>query len=149
MKLTKIQLITPLKLTPVNDTYWQLSADFKVDFHTDDGVWRLHNKTGWLTDLRSGCDAINIIAPKWGNEEYTASVLAHDTAYSGWLSFNLANDLLAQGMVLSGQIGSFRAGLVKLSLDTFGRSHYSFMDDPLPPPYSGNRSLESFKLFDR
>lgn len=147
MKLLEIKIIKPLKMEPVDSKYWKLTDDFHVDFITDEGVWKLRNKAGWVTDLRSGCDAINIIAPKWGNSEYTATVLMHDTAWSGWMSRQLSNELLRQGMILSGEIGSFRGSLVYHAVQNFG--HYSNMDEILPEPYTINRLFESLRLYDK
>lgn len=149
MKLKQVKIITPLQLTPVDDTLFRLGSDLRVDFVTDEGIWRLHNRKDWLTDLRSGCDAINSIVPKWGTPTYTAGILMHDTAFSGWMSFELANDLLAQCMLLSKDVGRCRAWLTKTALNQFGYSHYSQMDMPLQPPYEGNRALESLILVDR
>ena len=149
MKLKQVKILTPLNLTPVDDVLFRLGSDLRVDFITTEGTWRLHNRKDWLTDLRSGCDAINIMVPKWGNPIYTAGVLMHDTAFSGYLSFTLANDLLAQCMVLSGEVGSFTAWLAKTSLNSFGRAHYSDIEMPLPPPYENNRKYESLTLVDK
>ena len=148
MKLLDIKIIKPLKMEPIDSKYWKLTDDYHVDFITDGGVWKLRNKPNWITDLRSGCgDVINIIAPKWGNSEYTATVLMHDTAWSGWMSRQLSNELLKQGMILSGEIGSFRGALVYNAVQCFG--HYSNMDEPLPEPYTINRLFESLKLYDK
>lgn len=149
MKLQKIKILSPLELTPVNDTFWALGSHYSVDFITDEGVLQLRNKPRWLTDLRSGSDGINWFVPKWGNPEYTAIVLMHDTAFSGWLSFELANSLLSQGMVLSGEVTPRRAAIVKGTLNLIGRSHYSDFESPLPPPYTANRKLESLRWSDK
>ena len=147
MQLVDIKIIKPLKMEPIDSKFWKLTDDFYVDFITDEGVWKLRNKSNWITDLRSGCDAINIIAPKWGNSVYTATVLMHDTAWSGWMSRQLSNELLRQGMILSGEIGSFRGSLVYNAVQYFG--HYSNMDDELPEPYTINRMFESLRLYDK
>lgn len=149
MKLKQVKILTPLSLTPVDDVLFKLGSDIRVDFVTDEGTWRLHNRKDWLTDLRSGSDAINSIVPKWGTPIYTAGILMHDTAFSGWMSFDLANDLLAQCMLLSKDVGRCRAWLAKTALNQFGYSHYSQMDMPLQPPYECNRALESLILVDR
>ena len=90
---------------------------------------------------------INLIAPKWGNAIYTATVLAHDCSWSGWMSRELSNELLRQGMILSGEIGRFRASLVYHAVQNFGT--YYTLDDALPEPYTINIVFESFKLYDK
>lgn len=149
MKLKSVKILTPLNLSPVDDTLFKLGTDYRVDFITDEGTWRLYNRKEWLTDLRSGSDIINGIAPKWGNPIYTAGVLMHDTAFSGYISFRLANNLLAQCMFLSGEIGTCRAWMVKTALNTFGESHYCDLEMPLPTPYENNRKYESLTLVDK
>lgn len=149
MKLKQVKIITPLSLSPVNDTLFKLGSEYRVDFITNEGTWRLHNKKDWLTDLRSGSDAINPIVAKWGTPIYTAGILMHDTAFSGWMSFELANEMLAQTMILSKDVGRCRAWLAETTLNQFGYSHYSQMDMPLPPPYEHNRKYESLTLVDK
>lgn len=149
MRLLDIEVYDKMKLEPINTKLFRLADFYDADFVTDEGVWRLRNKAGWITDLRSGTSAINYIIPKWGNEKYNATIALHDTAFSGWMSFELANELLYQGMILSGQIGSFRAGLAKNMVSLFGRSGYRNMYEELPSPYTNVRQFESLKLWDK
>lgn len=99
--------------------------------------------------MRSGCDLINGIVPKWGNERYTACIILHDCAFSGWLSFDVANDLLRHGLVLSGEIGALRASLAYYAVQSFGRSHYYNMEDELPHPHRTNRVFERITWGDK
>lgn len=147
MKLLEVRIKKELKLSPVDDKFWKLTSPYEVDFVTDEGVIELRLKSGWITDLRSGCDAINMIAPKWGNPIYTATVLLHDCSWSGWLSRKLSNELLRQGMVLSGEVSKFMANLVYHAVQNFG-TYYS-MDDELPEPYTNNRVLEDIRWKDK
>ena len=149
MKLKKIVFQTDLRMKPVDDKFFELTGPFNVDFVTDEGTWKLRLKEGWVTDLRSGTDVINYLVPKWGNCEYTATVLLHDCAYTGWMSFELANEMLRQGVILSGEISKFRAWLMYQAVDKFGRGHYYSLDDKLPPPYDKNKSLEYLVLVDK
>lgn len=147
MKLLDIKIIKPLKMTPLDSKYWQLTDDLYAKFITNEGTYHLKLKKGWITDLRSGCDVINMLVPKWGNDIYTITILFHDCAWSGWVSRELSNEILRQGMILSGEIGSFRAGLVFKAVQTFGT--YYNLDDALPEPYTINRVFESLKLLDK
>lgn len=147
MILLKIIVRTPLKLTPIDTKYWRLTDKYSVDFITDEGVYKLRLMPGWITDLRSGCDAINAIIPKWGNDLFTATVLLHDCAWSGHLSRALSNDLLRQGMVLSGEVGTLRASLAYYAVSAFGT--YYDMDDALPEPYTINRIFEKITIEDK
>ena len=149
--LYRVEVLTPLpNLQQVtnNPDFWRLESPYYAKFHTTDGVWHLNLAPGWITDKRSGSDCINWVVPKDGNPEYRASVFAHDTAYSGWMSKPLADHLfIRQGMHLSGEVSQPVANLAYTAVKLFGKS-YS-MDDALPPPYELNRKYESLKLKDR
>lgn len=147
MILHKIIVRTPLKLTPIDTKYWKLTDKYAADFITDEGVYKLRLQSGWITDLRSGCDAINAIVPKWGNDLYTATIMLHDCAWSGHLSRELSNILLRQGMVLSGEVGSLRASMAYYAVSSFGR--YYDMDEVLPEPYTINRIFEKITIEDK
>lgn len=148
MILKSIEPIHDLILKPVTDKLWQATSLMQCRFVTDEGVYLSTIKPGFLSDLRSGCDLINCIIPKWGNQAYSWCVVGgHDCSFHGWLSFHLANDMfLRQGMALSGQIGQWRANLAYHTVETFGESHYSSMDDEIEPPYEGNRVLCKIEL---
>ena len=150
MTLHRIQVLQPLQLSPLTSELWQATHKAQCAFHTDEGVYLSTALPGFVTDLRSGCSAINAVVPKWGNAAYTWAIVSHDMAYHGYLSFALANDLyLRQGMRVSGQLGRFRANLAASMVDTFGRSHYSDYEDELPEPYTHNRPLCKIELVDR
>lgn len=146
MILKGVQILHPIEFTPVSATLFRLTAPYAVDFVTDGGVWKLRNKAGWLTDLRSGSSLIDCVIPKMGGAVYVAGVLLHDTAFSGKMSFDLANEMLRQCLILSGEIGEFRAGLAMRAVAAFGRGHYYDVDDPMPEPYTLNRLFEGLTL---
>ena len=150
MTLHRIQVLQRLPLTPLNSELWEATAKAQCAFHTDEGLYLSTVLPGFVTDLRSGCDLINAIVPKWGNDEYSWAIVSHDIAYHGYLSFELANDLyLRQGMHISQQISKRRAAFAASTVGAFGRSHYSDMDDELPEPYTHNRPLCKIELVDR
>ena len=147
MILKSIEPLHDLILKPVTDKLWQATSLMQCRFVTDEGVYLSTIKPGFLSDLRSGCDLINVLIPKWGNQQYSWSVVSHDCGFHGHLSFHLANELfLRQGMALSGQIGQWRANLACNTVERFGESHYSSMDDEIEPPYEGNRVLCKIEL---
>lgn len=147
MKLLEINIINPLQMAPVDTKYWKLTDDYAVNFVTDEGIYKLYFKAGWITDLRSGSDAINCIIPKWGNDLFMATVLSHDLMWSGHLSRELSNEFLRQGMVLSGEVGTLRASLAYYAVSNFGR--YYNMDEELPEPYTINRIFEKLTIEDK
>lgn len=148
MKLQGIRIEQPLVLDrlpgKLGHKYKHLTADFSARFVTDEGVWRLRLLSGWITDERSGSDTINWLVPKRGNDWYNATILMHDCAWSGWMSRALSNELLRQGMILSGEVGPHAAALAKLAVDRFGR--YYDLEEELPPPYHNNRLYESLTM---
>lgn len=147
MKLLAINIIKPLQMAPVDTKYWKLTDGYAVNFVTDEGIYKLYFKAGWITDLRSGSDAINCIIPKWGNDLFMATVLSHDLMWSGHLSRELSNDFLRQGMILSGEVGTLRASLAYYAVSKCGR--YYNMDEELPEPYTINRLFEKITIEDK
>src|SRR5574344_1179605 len=134
---------SPLCLVPHEvDGYWRLSQDSYIFLHTNEGTIRASLSKGWVTDKRSGSDAINWFVPKWDGPRsiYSAIVAFHDFAWSGWISRALSDELLRQGMILSGLVSERRAAVVKFTVDHFG--HYYELEEKLPGVYVFNRQKE-------
>ena len=144
-----IEVLTPLpNLQQVTPKFWRLGSLYHARFHTTEGVWDLVLQPSWITDKRSGFDGINWLVPKDGNPMYRACIFGHDTAYSGWMSKPLADEIfIHQGLYLSGEVSRPVAGLAHTAVKLFGKAYD--MDDQLPPPYELNRKYESLKLKDR
>ena len=144
---TSIQLKSiensPLYLEPHEvKGYWRLMGDAYITLVTDEGHITAHLLKGWVTDKRSGSDAINLFVPKWCGpySTYSAIVAFHDCYWSGWISRALSDELLRQGMILSGKVSERRAAVVKFAVDHFG--HYYDLSENLPGVYKFNRSME-------
>ena len=133
------------KLDQIESDLWRLTDTFMVTSKTNLGTYRYIMDKGWVTDLRSGSRACDIIVPKSGNELYNAAILCHDLSYSGWVPKNIADELLRQGIMLAG-ISEWRANLVNFAVQTFGNSGYYDLDDVMPKPYTENRQYEHFYL---
>lgn len=144
MKLYRIETSGPLLCRKYSASHWILDTDYHVHLFTDCGVLKFTMLAGWITDFRSGSRAVDVIVPKRGNKTYTASVLCHDMAYSGWIGKDLADELLYQGMVLSGQ-SKWRAGLAYKAVRWFGDGGYYDLKSTMPWPYEKNRQLEKFE----
>lgn len=152
MILKAIEPLHDLVLKPVTDKLWQATSVMQCRFVTDEGVYLSTIKPGFLSDLRSGCDLINILVPKWGNQQYTWCVVGgHDLLFClGTWSFEFANELfLHQGLSLSGQISQWRANLAYNVVSRFGRSHFCDQDTEPDPPYHLNRMFGTFELLPR
>lgn len=122
-----------------------LLEDYSALIVTDEGTFHLDLKAGWITDWRSGSRALDIVAPKFGNGIYECLVFAHDTAYSGWVSKALADEVFVhQGFEFSGECGHTRAQLSYNAVRLFGSAYY--MEDVMPKPYTDNRQYESLTL---
>lgn len=147
LPIVLLEIIVPerMALREISRTHWDLRRPYHAEFVTSDGTYVLDLDTLWVTDLRSGSDAINWFAPKRGNIIYEACVGGHDTAWSGHVSRSLSNEIfIHQGFALSGEVGPRRADAAKFAVDHFGT--YYELDTPLPPPYANNRALESLVL---
>ena len=134
---------SPLFLEPHEvPGYWRLSQDSCVILHTNEGDIRASLSKGWVTDKRSGSDAINWFVPKWDGPRsiYSAIVAFHDFAWSGWISRELSDELLRQGMILSGLVSARSAAIVKFTVDHIG--HYYDLSEKLPGVYVFNRQKE-------
>jgi hypothetical protein len=150
MKLLKIQRIDDLVLKPINAKFWKADRRMRCGFLTDEGVYLVSIYPEFITDLRSGCALINPVVPKWGTQNYSWSVIGHDVAFHGYLSFDLANNLfLRQGMAVSKQIGPSRANLACNMVNIFGKGSHSDMSEPIKPPYHKNRDYCKIELIDR
>lgn len=147
IKLLKIES-SPVVTRYLNNGYWILERPLEIDLHTNEGILKYRMDKGWITDYRSGSSAVDIVVPKIGNWKYTAVVLCHDMGYSGWVSKDVADELLYQGMVMSG-ISKIRAGMAYYAVKIAGNGAYYNMDMELKPPYQYNREKEKFSWSDK
>lgn len=122
---------TPLEVTFAGENLYRLAIDYQVDIYTDEGLLRWNLLAGFPTNMRSGSHAIDPVIPKFtDNREYNAALLCHDAAYTKtcdgehYITKLLADTLLRQMVVLSGQLGNIRAGLMYRMLRMFGNSAY-------------------------
>lgn len=135
-------------LRPIDCKFSILTQPYHARAITDEGTWYLDLVPGWVTDERSGSDAINWMVPKRGNRLYNAMIAFHDTSWSGWLSRMLSNDLfIRQGFALSGQVSQRVSNLAGFAVDHFGT--YYDLPDALPRPYTDNRKYEHLVLLDK
>lgn len=144
IQLKGIETMLPLCTLKLAGGFWRLTTDFWVRLHTSEGVIDAKMNAGWITDYRSGSSAVDSVVPKKGNQAYNSIIMLHDLAYSGHLTKNLADELLRQGMILSG-LASWRANLAFMAVQAFGRGGYYYLTDTMPEPYTDNRALESLK----
>ena len=135
---------TPIFLQPVEgaEGYWSAMDSFVIRLETNQGNIILHGEKGWITDKRSGSSAVDGFIPKWKGPQsmYSRIIAAHDIMWSGWITRALSDELLRQGIILSGVAGPVKAGIVKFAVDHFG--HYYELEEPLTGIYAGNRQKE-------
>ena len=144
IKLLDVVILEPRVLKKISKNLWMLEKPWHFDLFTNEFRIMVRNQPGWITDKRSGTDAINCIVPKDGNDIYNAVIGFHDTAWSGWLTRALSNEIMAQGMVFSKEVSVPVSRISKFMVDNFG--HYYQFDDELPPPYTNSRKLELIRL---
>jgi hypothetical protein len=112
---------------------WRLASNVRCAIYTEkDGVLRYAMHPGFPTNMRSGSHIIDPIIPKFTrNNAYNLAILVHDfnyTVYSAGkppVSRLLADQLLKQMALLSGELGSFRAALMYRALRIGGGSAYN------------------------
>jgi len=130
---------------------WKLSSPVEVDVFTNEG--RLHYEmfTGFPTNMRSGSHLIDFLIPKFTkNNKYNLALLCHDFAYTknrfggNYLPRNEADELLRQMCILSGELGSFRAGIMHRALRIGGGSAY---EEDNTGEYAGAEKFMHFRRF--
>jgi len=91
----------------------------KADVRTSEGTLHYTVKPGFPTNMRSGSHLIDWLIPKFtGNNRYNLALLCHDFAYTKLpdgnnpISRELADELLRQMAILSGELGSVKAAII-------------------------------------
>jgi len=127
---------------------WMLEKPVYVEVKTNEGKLLYYMQIGFPTDMRSGSHIIDAIIPKFtANNKYNLALLCHDFAYTknkdggNYLSRELADNLLRQMCILSGEIGQMRAAVMHRAVRLFGREAY---DGPNTGVYAGAEDLMNF-----
>jgi len=110
---------------------WRLSNPVYVEVLTNEGKLCYTMHIGFPTNMRSGSHLIDWLIPKFTkNNRYNLALLCHDFAYTKLpdgtnpISRELADELLRQMVILSGELGKFRAWLMHRALRVGGGSAY-------------------------
>lgn len=144
LEILDVKIIKPRVLKPIDKKYWMLEKKWFFDIITNEFTIEVRNLPGWITDKRSGSDWINWLLPKDGNDIYNAIIGFHDTSWSGWISRQLSNVILYQGIIFSKEAGEKAAWIAKKTVDNIGR--YYNLEEELPPPYTNNRHFERLTM---
>jgi len=111
---------------------WRLKFQVSVNVLTNEGELVYTMKPGFPTNMRSGSHLIDFIIPKFTkNNSYNLAILCHDFAYTKLpngenpISRKLADELLRQMCILSGELGYIRAGIMYGALRIGGGSAYN------------------------
>jgi len=130
---------------------WRLSKLVEVDVFTNEGRLHYEMDIGFPTNMRSGSHIIDFIIPKFTkNNQYNLAILCHDFAYTknifygNYLPRDEADELLRQMCILSGELGSFRAGIMHRALRIGGRSAY---EEDNTGDYAGAEELMRFRRY--
>jgi len=110
---------------------WRVKNPVNVVVYTSEGKLHYLIEPGFPTNMRSGSHCIDWLIPKFtGNNRYNLAILCHDFAYtkmkdgSNPLSRELADEILRQMVIISGELGSIRAGIMHKALRIGGASAY-------------------------
>jgi hypothetical protein len=111
---------------------WRIADKAMCNVYTDEGVLKYTIYPGFPTNMRSGSHIIDPIIPKFTkNNAYNLAILIHDFNYTVYrngtppVSRLLADQILRQMAMLSGELGGFRAALMYRALRIGGGSAYS------------------------
>ena len=119
----------PVKIYPVKDRLYRIASNAKCCIRTDVGCLIYTANIGFKFDGRSGGKLVDWLVPNLGTQQETWAWLCHDILYYDFdISFETANDLLRQQLVLDAGMSSWKAGLIKYSVDRFGRSSFGIDD---------------------
>jgi hypothetical protein len=110
---------------------WKLKSKVEVKVFTSEGTLVYTMLPGFLTNMRSGSHLIDFLIPKFTeNNDYNLALLCHDFAYTklpnGFnpITRELADELLRQMCILSGELGNVRAWIMHKALRVCGASAY-------------------------
>jgi hypothetical protein len=110
---------------------YRLKQRVELRVKTTEGVLHYTMFPGFLTNMRSGSHAIDVIIPKFTeNNRYNLALLCHDFNYTRLtngdhpVSRELADALLKQMVLMSRELGSFKAALMYRVVRLFGGSAY-------------------------
>jgi len=123
---------SPIITEFAGEDLWRLKSLVEVEVFTNEGKLRYTIKPGFPTNMRSGSHLIDFIIPKFTkNNRYNLALLCHDFAYTKLpdgtnpISRELADELLRQMVILSGELGAFRAAIMHRALRIGGGSAYN------------------------
>jgi len=110
---------------------WRLAHPVYAEVSTSEGSLCYHMNPGFPTNMRSGSHLIDWLIPKFTrNNRYNLALLCHDFAYTKMasgqnpISRELADELLRQMCILSGELGWARAAIMHRALRIGGGSAY-------------------------
>jgi hypothetical protein len=128
---------------------WRLAATVHCVVCTDEGKLQYIMHPGFPTNMRSGSHIIDPIIPKFTkNNRYNLAILVHDFNYTCYkdgsppVSRIVADQLLRQMAVMSGELGSFRAALMYRALRIGGGPAYNGQNEG---PYKGAEEFMEFR----
>jgi len=115
------------------NNFYRIAKDISAKVYLEnDGCLEYHILKGFPTNMRSGSHIIDPIIPKFtGNNLYNLAILIHDFNYTKLsngenpTSREMADEMLRQMVLLSGQLGRFRATLMYRALRIGGSSAYA------------------------
>jgi len=110
---------------------WRLAHPVYAEVSTSEGRLCYYMLPGFPTNMRSGSHLIDWLIPKFTrNNKYNLALLCHDFAYTkngdggNYISRELADELLRQMCILSGELGRARAALMHRALRIGGGRAY-------------------------
>jgi len=133
---------------------YRLKNRVYVEVSTSEGKLHYQMEPGFPTNLRSGSHLIDWLIPKFtANNKYNIALLCHDFAYtrnkfgSHYIeNRKLADDILRQMCIISGELGSVRAAIMYRALRIGGSSAFNSANTG---EYAGAEKLMNFLWSDK
>jgi len=111
---------------------YRLTNPVYAEVLTNEGKLCYTIDIGFPTNMRSGAHYIDWLIPKFtGNHKYNLALLCHDFAYTKLpdgnnpITKDVADELLRQMVIMSGQLGRGRARIMYEFVSKLGGSAYS------------------------
>ena len=121
MKIKSFERLRPLSIMPEDDRWYRISEANEIILHTNEGTLRYIAYKGFLFDGRSGGRLVDWVISNLGSQDLSTCWLVHDIGFYPYtVSFELANDILYQMLLLSG-VSRLKAWLVFKSVSLFAR----------------------------
>lgn len=146
MKILGMTWNRPLSISPISDRWYEVNQGIEIRVTTTEGVLIYAIHQGFKFDGRSGGPFVDHIISNLGTQATAICWLVHDiNFYPDTVSFNLANQMLRDMLIVCAKESRIKAKLVYRAVQWFGRSSKSDEWEGMEKKYLDNREKFSFE----